>query len=168
MEGQTWSWIWPLYPDIELNLRDRVLDAVWKNSFIALSGKCGHSSLIASKLCVPTWKSFIVIVQRGHDQLLDILLISWWWGKWESASLIFFWGRVVPPGKHIGDSLLWIETPRQEQQDIKARRLGPAWTMYFSFSKSRDSPDHTCVDRLLGGQREAMSRDALHSKIHIG
>ena len=71
----------------------------------------------------------------------------------------------TPRKKH---SLLWTETPRQEQQDIKARRLGSAWTMYFSFSKSRDSPDHTCVDRLLGGQREAMSRDALYSKIHIG
>ena len=39
-------------------------------------------------------RSFIVMVQRGHDQLPDILLIGWWWGKWEWASLTF-WFQLV-------------------------------------------------------------------------
>ena len=25
----------------------------------------------------------------SHDIIKDVLLIGWWWGKWESASLIF-------------------------------------------------------------------------------
>ena len=29
------------------------------------------------------------MVQRGCDQLVDIFLIGWWWGKWESASSAF-------------------------------------------------------------------------------
>ncbi|KAM9051163.1 uncharacterized protein AAG666_002673 isoform 2-T2 [Megaptera novaeangliae] len=29
------------------------------------------------------------MVQRGRDQLVDILLIGWWGGKWESASSTF-------------------------------------------------------------------------------
>ena len=29
------------------------------------------------------------MVQRGRDQLVDILLIGWWGDKWESASSIF-------------------------------------------------------------------------------
>ena len=29
------------------------------------------------------------MVQRGRDQLVDLLLIGWWWGKWESASSTF-------------------------------------------------------------------------------
>jgi len=40
----------------ELNLRDRVLGEVDKNSFIALSGKGGHSKLVPSKLCVHHWR----------------------------------------------------------------------------------------------------------------
>ena len=42
-----------------------------------------------SKPCVlPLRKrSFIIIVQRGHDQFLNILLVGWWWGKWECCQL---------------------------------------------------------------------------------
>ena len=58
-----------LYTDAEWNLGDRVLGEVEKNSFIALPGKGGHSGLMPSRLCVPTWEdlmSFIAIVQgRG-------------------------------------------------------------------------------------------------------
>ena len=90
-----WSWIRPLYP--ELILRDRVLHEA-ENSFIALPGKRGHSRLMPSKLCVPTWRgvvrSFTVMVQRGCDQLMDFLLIGWWWGKWESASSTFWFQPV--------------------------------------------------------------------------
>ena len=25
-----------------------------------------------------TWRSFIVVIQRGHDHLMDILLMGWW------------------------------------------------------------------------------------------
>ena len=32
---------------------------------------------------------FIVIVQRGYDQLMDILLMGWWWSKEKSASSAF-------------------------------------------------------------------------------
>ena len=39
-------------------------------------------------------RSFVVMVQRGRDQLMDILLIGWWDGKWESASPIF-WFQLV-------------------------------------------------------------------------
>ena len=39
------------------------------------------------------------MVQSGHDQLMSILLIDWWWSKWESASLTFWfqlvWGLVL-------------------------------------------------------------------------
>ena len=34
----------------------------------------------------PEGGSFIVIIQRAHDQLMDIILICWWWDKWTLAS----------------------------------------------------------------------------------
>ena len=37
----------------------RVLDEKEKNCFITLTGKRGHSGLMASKLCVPTKGDFI-------------------------------------------------------------------------------------------------------------
>ena len=52
-----------------------------KGSFIALPGERGQSGLMASKPGVPTLgnrKKFIEIVQRGHGQLVDILLMGWW------------------------------------------------------------------------------------------
>ena len=39
-------------------------------------------------------ESFIVMVQRGCDQLMVVLWIGWWWGKWVSASLTF-WFQLV-------------------------------------------------------------------------
>ena len=73
--------MWPLYPDTKLNLRDRVLGEVQKNSFIALSGKGGRRGLMPSKLCVPPQKrvvrSFTVMVQRGCVQLMDIFLFGY-------------------------------------------------------------------------------------------
>ena len=45
----------PLCTSTELNLGDRVLGEAEKNSFIAFTGKGGHSKLMPSKLCVPTW-----------------------------------------------------------------------------------------------------------------
>ena len=54
-----------------------ILGEVEKNSFIALSGKGGHNGLNPSKL-ERIVRNFIVIVQRGHDQLIIVLLIGWW------------------------------------------------------------------------------------------
>ena len=71
-----------LYTGAESNLGDRVLGEAEKDSFITLPGKGGHSSLLPGKTMCPNLekivRSFIVIVQRGRDQLMDILLMSWW------------------------------------------------------------------------------------------
>ena len=48
-----------LYTGTKLNLGDRVLDEVGKNSFIALPGKGEHSRLHALKNCVPTWEDLM-------------------------------------------------------------------------------------------------------------
>ena len=48
----------PLCTGAKLNLGDRVLGDVEKNSFIVLPGKGGHSRLMPSKLCVPTQGGF--------------------------------------------------------------------------------------------------------------
>ena len=34
------------------------------------------------------------MAQRGRDQLVDVLLIGWWWGKRESASPTFWFQTV--------------------------------------------------------------------------
>ena len=47
----------PLCTGAESNLRNRVLGEV-ENSFVALPVKGGHSRLIFSKLCIPTWGGF--------------------------------------------------------------------------------------------------------------
>ena len=44
----------PLYTGASLNLRDRVLSEVEKNSFIDLPGKWGHSRLVPSKTVGPS------------------------------------------------------------------------------------------------------------------
>ena len=80
MKDVTVTEIQPLYPGTELNLRDRVLGEVEKNSFITLPAATGLSAL---KTICPDLEGlvrrFIVMVQRGGcDQLIDILLIGWW------------------------------------------------------------------------------------------
>ena len=59
-----------------------VLGEVKNDGFIALPGKEGHSGLTPrNTMCPPLGegiRSFIVIVQRGHDQLVDILLVGLW------------------------------------------------------------------------------------------
>ena len=44
---------WPLCTGAELNLRNRVLDEVEKDSFIILPGKRGHSGLLLGKAVCP-------------------------------------------------------------------------------------------------------------------
>ena len=53
---RNWYQIQSLCPDTELNLWDRVLCEVEKNSFIALLGKGGHSGLMFSRLCDSLWR----------------------------------------------------------------------------------------------------------------
>ena len=48
--------ILPLYTSAGLILGDRIFGEVEINSFIALPGKGGHSGLMPSGLCVPTWR----------------------------------------------------------------------------------------------------------------
>ena len=54
-----------------------------KNTFTALPGRRVHSRLNALKIVCPNFervvRSFIVMVQRGCGQLMDILLMGWWW-----------------------------------------------------------------------------------------
>ena len=58
-------------------------------------------------------RSLIAIIQRGHNQLMHILLISWWWGKWESASSTFWFQPIWYPcacGQHTVNfsHLVWV------------------------------------------------------------
>ena len=65
----------------ELILRDRVLDEVKKNTFIALSGNGGPQWATVLKTVCPKWgggwgavavlRSMTVMVQRGRDKLVD-------------------------------------------------------------------------------------------------
>ena len=45
-----------LYAGAKSNLGDRVLGEVGKDSCITLPDKGGHSRLMSSKPCVPTWR----------------------------------------------------------------------------------------------------------------
>ena len=56
LDPYCWTWIWPLYPYTILNLGNTVLGEVENSSFIALSGKGGHSRLTPSKPCDPPWR----------------------------------------------------------------------------------------------------------------
>ena len=64
-----------------------------KNSFIAMPGKGGTQWAHVLKAMCPIveglMRSFIAMVQRGRGQLVGILLMGWWRGKWESASSTF-------------------------------------------------------------------------------
>ena len=78
-----------------------------------------------------------------------------------------------PPGQsNWRFTFYWQKLQDKNSRAIKARRLGPAQTTYFLLSQSGDGSDHTCAERLLGGQRGVMSKDVLprclFSKIHLG
>ena len=56
----------------------------------------GPQQQMPSKLCPSVEEAArcsTVTVQRGRDQLVDTLLIGWWWHKWESASPPFWFHR---------------------------------------------------------------------------
>ena len=65
---------------VKLNHKDRLLDEVEKDCFITLPGKGGHSRLLPHKSMHPPLerrvRCFIVTVQRGHDQLMDFILMG--------------------------------------------------------------------------------------------
>ena len=63
-----------LYTGAELNHGDRVLGEAEEDCFITLPGRGDHSGLMPSKPCAV--RSFTVIVQRGCDQLMGILLMG--------------------------------------------------------------------------------------------
>ena len=69
-----------LYTVAESNLGDRVLDEVEKDSFIAWSGRGGHSMLMTPRTKCPNLgkivTSFIIVAQRGRDQLVDFVLMG--------------------------------------------------------------------------------------------
>ena len=116
-----------LYTGADSNLGDRVLGEVEKDSFITLPGKGGHSGLLPRKTMRSHLerivRSFIVMVQRGRDRLMDILLIGWWWGKWESATSTF---RFQPIwclhacGQHTIDN---HNFPHLERVSVSAKQL---------------------------------------------
>ena len=59
----------------------------------------------------------------GRGQLVNFLLIGWWWGKWESASSTFWvqpvWG-LCAYGQHIFNisHLVRVSIPAKQLQDI--------------------------------------------------
>ena len=67
-------------PELNRILGDRVLGEVEKDSFITLPGKGGHGRLLPRKTVSPNLerivRSFIVMVQRGCGQLVDIVLMG--------------------------------------------------------------------------------------------
>ena len=193
------SWIWPLYIDTKLNLRDRILCKVEKNSFIALSGRGGHSWLVVvwllsciwllllllacwapqsmefsrqeywsgfpfpppedlpdpgikprspalqadssmpSKLCPNlegVVRSSIVMFQRGHDQLVDIILTGWWWGKWKSGSptILLVWG-LPSCGQHTVNfsHLEGVSVSTKQLRDCYCIPWGTAPRLLYSF-----------------------------------
>ena len=71
-----------MYTAAELNLGDRVWSEVIKDSFITLPGTGGHSGTNAFKIMCPHFgkimRVFMAVVQRGCDQLMDVLLMVWW------------------------------------------------------------------------------------------
>ena len=68
-------------------------------------------------------RSFIVMIQRGHDQLVDIILTGWWGGKREPTSSAFWfqpvWG-VRACGQHTVNfpHLVGVSVSAEQLKDI--------------------------------------------------
>ena len=68
-----------LYTSAKSNLRDKVLGEIERIASLLCQAKGDTvECVMPSKPCVPTWGSFIVILQRGHDQSMDILPMGGW------------------------------------------------------------------------------------------
>ena len=73
-----------------------------------------------------------------------------------------------PPG------FISCELKLQHERIAEQLRRG-AWALsrpHISRSRSQETSDHTCAERLLGGQKRVLSRDVLprclFCKIHLG
>ena len=64
----------------KLNLRARVLGKIEKDSFITLPDKGGHSGILPQKTMCLNLERIVrsFMIQKGCDQLADILLMGWW------------------------------------------------------------------------------------------
>ena len=115
-----------LYTRAKSNLGDRVLGEVENESFITLPGKGGYSGLLPRKTMCPHLgeivRSFIVMVQRGRDQLTDIILMGWRWGKQESASPTFRF-RLVWGLRACGQRTIVINFSHLEGVSVPAEQL---------------------------------------------
>ena len=65
----------------------------------------------------------------------------------------------TPRVKRFRDSFLMDRNSRTRIAGYVREEAGPWPDDTFLFLKSEDLPDHTCTERLLGGQREVMPRD---------
>ena len=75
----------------------------WKRMALWLCQAEGQANALKT-VCLP-WRGQwgVYEVQRtGRGQLVDTLLIGWWWGNQESASLTFCWG-LHACGQHAGN-----------------------------------------------------------------
>ena len=72
-----------LYTATELNIEDRFLDKVEEINILLCQANPQRAN--ARKTVCPFLKevvrSFIVMAQRGHDQLMDNLPTDWWWSN---------------------------------------------------------------------------------------
>ena len=59
---------------------ETVLSEVEKDSFITLPDKGGHSGILPQKTMCLNLERIVrsFMIQRGCDQLADILLMGWW------------------------------------------------------------------------------------------
>ena len=64
-----------MYLNTKVNLRDRVLGEVLGNGFTSLAGKGSQKKHVCPTL-EGVVRSFTAVVQRGRDQLVDILLLG--------------------------------------------------------------------------------------------
>ena len=75
-----------------------------------------------------------MVHRGGHDQLMDILLIGWWWGNWESASSTFWfqlvWG-LCACGQHTVSFFLLVGVP------VSAKQLKGRGSEYYLYSPWR-------------------------------
>ena len=117
-------------------------DKRWKNIYSSFSNSRMPPWL---QICRKApWRS----IEKGHHLIVSDAETS---GSW-----------LLPcPGKVIGHSLPvdWQSMTRIAGQLREEARPCPD---NFSFSKSGDLPNHTCAEKLLGGQREVMPREAHH------
>ena len=92
-------------------------------------------------------RSSIVTFQRGHDQLMDIILIGWLWGKWNSGSptillvhllgSTFLWGSIqLTSPTWRGFQYLQNNSKRLLLYSLRGNQGTAPRQIYFSFDSS--------------------------------